>query len=178
MINLVDLPEISVILPVYNSGQYVGRAIQSVLNQTFRNFELIIVDDGSSDNSVSIIKQFSDPRIRLYLNKENFGLSNARNLGVAVSNAPILAQFDSDGICYPNCFKKQLNFFKGHPKIGVLGAGIQIIDENGEKVGNPKLPMVDPIVLKYWLHFKNVISGPVIMYYKNLLEKVGLFNTI
>jgi glycosyltransferase involved in cell wall biosynthesis len=94
------MPKISVIIPVYNKEKYIAKTIESVLNQSFTDFELIILDDGSTDKSLSIIKQFTDARIKL-IEQENIGVSATRNKGVSLSQAELIAFLDADDLWYP-----------------------------------------------------------------------------
>jgi len=96
-------------MPVYNTEQYVSDAIKSILNQTYTNFEFIIIDDGSSDNSPDIINKFKDSRIRFFQNQKNLGTTETRNLGLKLSNGKYIAKMDSDDISITNRFEIQLN---------------------------------------------------------------------
>lgn len=116
-------PLLSVVMPVYNGEKYLSQAIESVLNQTYKNFELIVIDDGSKDDSVRIIKQFqkNDRRIVLLVNEKNRGISNAMNRGIKSAKGEIIALAHGDDICLPNRFAKQLDYLFKHPEVGVLG---------------------------------------------------------
>ena len=103
-------PLVSVVMPVYNREMYVGAAIESILGQTFTDFELIIVDDGSTDQSVAIIQGYRDPRIRLIRFSQNKGVSAARNVGNHEARGEFIAVMDSDDIALPKRLEKQLAF--------------------------------------------------------------------
>lgn len=109
-------PFFSVIIPAYNLEQYIAVTIQSVLDQTFKDFEIIIVDDGSTDKTVSVIQSFHDPRIRL-ISQPNGGVSKARNTGIQIANGKYIAFLDGDDFWYPEHLMLAFEFFKYHPNI-------------------------------------------------------------
>lgn len=127
------MPKISVIMPSYNSGKYISGAIDSILNQTFSDFELIIIDDGSDDDTVKIIKSYTDNRIQLYLNEKNIGVASTLNRGLFLAKGEFIARMDSDDISLPNRFEKQLEYLYSNPQVAVVGTGIKLF---GERTGN------------------------------------------
>lgn len=122
---------VSIILPIYNGEKYIYQAIESVLNQTYANFELIIIDDGSTDSSKTIISSFDDQRIVL-VSRENRGLIASLNQGIELSKGAYIARMDADDICYVDRLEQQINFFKTHPNIGTLFSGIEYINPDGQ----------------------------------------------
>lgn len=114
------IPKLSVILPSYNPGFSLYLAIKSILNQTFTDFELIILDDGSSDNSIVIAQSFNDPRIRIYCDGINKGLSYRLNQGVSLSRADFIARMDADDLCFPNRFEVQFNYLIAHSDVDLV----------------------------------------------------------
>lgn len=124
-------PKVTVLMPAYNAGKYISDAIRSVLDQSFTDFELLIVDDGSSDDSVSVIRSFNDPRIHLLIQR-NSGISVALNTGLAESKGVYIARFDADDICLPQRLDRQVLFLDGHPAHLVIGSDAEYIAENGE----------------------------------------------
>src|SRR5580693_8490765 len=115
---------ITVLMPAYNAGKYIAEAIQSVLEQTFRGFELIIVNDGSTDNTRNIILGFSDSRIRL-IDQENLGIAAALNTGLAAAQGKYIARFDADDSCMPMRLQKQLNFLLTFPEYSLVGCNAE-----------------------------------------------------
>ena len=99
-------PKVTVLMPAYNAERYIADAIRSVLEQTFTDFELLIVNDGSTDDTAKVIASFKDPRVML-LSQQNKGVSAALNLGLSHARAPYVARFDADDICYPDRLKIQ-----------------------------------------------------------------------
>jgi glycosyltransferase involved in cell wall biosynthesis len=113
-------PEVSIIVPIYNGSAYLSETLNSLLSQTFMDFELLAIDDGSSDNSSEIVRSFEDDRIRL-IQKENAGLCEALNRGIAEAKAPWVARCDQDDISFPGRLESQLRVMKDHPEaIGLL----------------------------------------------------------
>lgn len=123
-------PKISVVMPVYNGERYLKEAMESVLNQTFKDFEFIIINDGSTDSTEKIIQGFSDPRIVYLDNGGNLGLSRSFNRGIQVARGEYIARMDADDISLPDRFEKQIKFLEANPQIGVLGSNIKIIGTN------------------------------------------------
>ena len=127
----MSTPRISVVMPVYNVQAYIEDAIQSVLDQTFTDFELVIVDDGGSDNSIKIARTFSDERIRI-VSQPNRGLAGARNTGIAKARAPYIALLDSDDCWHRDKLLLHYIHLRANPEIGVSYSGSRLIDEHGE----------------------------------------------
>ncbi len=130
-------------MPVYNPGKYLIGAIDSILNQTFTNFEFIIVDDASTDNSWKIIKSYAkkDSRIIAIKNKINLGVSLTSNIAISQARGKYIARMDSDDVSTIDRLQKQLNFLKQNPKTIVVGGQCTIVDENSQVVGFKKFPL-------------------------------------
>jgi glycosyltransferase involved in cell wall biosynthesis len=125
-------PRISVLLPVYNAERYVAAAVQSILDQTFPDFEVILINDGSTDGSLAILERFAalDPRIRL-VSRENRGLVETLNEGVSLARGEYIARMDADDIALPERFARQLAYMDAHPECVALGCRIYVIDCDG-----------------------------------------------
>lgn len=130
-------PLVSVLMPVFNAEKYLDEAIQSVLNQTYQNFEFLIINDGSSDKSASIIKAFAkqDARIKFF-DQGNKGLIATLNFGLSVASGEYIARFDSDDICLPERLKLQVNFLNENKQISAVGTGVSLIDDQGCEIGS------------------------------------------
>ena len=126
----VNNPKITVLMPAYNAGKYISEAITSVLEQSFTDFELLIINDGSTDNTVKIIRSFHDPRIVLF-NQENKGVASALNVGLANARAPYIARFDADDICHHNRLKIQYDFITTYPEYSIIGSAADYMDAEG-----------------------------------------------
>jgi glycosyltransferase involved in cell wall biosynthesis len=133
-------PEVSVVMSVYNAEDYLKESIDSILNQTFPNFEFIIVDDGSTDRSLEIIKSYKDSRIRL-LKQNNTGLAIALNNAIKISDSPFIARMDSDDIALAVRLEKQVRFLKENEDYLLVGANVLVIDKDGEFVYQSSLPL-------------------------------------
>ena len=121
---------VSVIMSNYNTPEsYLREAIESVLNQTYADFELIIIDDCSTDNSLEIIREYKDERIVVLENKENMGITKSLNRGLSVARGEFVARMDADDICFPKRFEKQVQFLKENPGYIVCGAGAELIGD-------------------------------------------------
>lgn len=118
---------ISVLMPVYNGAKYISEAIESVLSQTFTDFELLIIDDGSTDETVEIINRYSDNRIILIQNHENRGLIYTLNKGLKLAKGKYIARMDADDICLSERFRKQVEYLEAHADIVVLGTAFSFL---------------------------------------------------
>jgi glycosyltransferase involved in cell wall biosynthesis len=129
-VNMINEPLVSVLMPVYNSEIFISEAIESILNQTYSNFEFIIVNDGSTDSSMNIISKYAenDNRIKIVKNKFNLGVSKSLNKGALVSKGKYIARMDADDISLIYRLEKQVEFLNNHPDIIVLGGQIQLIN--------------------------------------------------
>ena len=126
------MPELSIIMPLFNNERYVGQAIQSLLSQSYTDFELFVVDDASNDKILQIVKSFSDSRIRILHNHQNQGIVYSRNKGLEVAKGSFIAPFDSDDVAMPEKFGKQIDFLKTHPEYGMIGSWAKQINEEGK----------------------------------------------
>jgi len=176
MNNSVPSPMITVVMPVYNAEKYLASAIDSILNQTYEDFEFIIIDDASKDNSWNVAKTFHDPRIILLENEINMGPAVTANLGIQNAKGEFIARLDADDISFRDRFERQITFFNSHPKVGVLGGPFQEITADGIKVGSPRVPLQEPYLIKFWLLFEDVMNNPTIMIRKKVLEGSGGYN--
>lgn len=129
------MPAISVILPVYNSDSFLKESIDSIINQTFRDWELIIINDGSTDKSEEIILSYKDDRIKYHKNNENIGLIKTLNKGIDLSTSKYIARMDADDISDIKRFEKQFEFLENNPQIGMCGTFALIINNTGETTG-------------------------------------------
>lgn len=133
-----NIPLISVILPVYNAEKFLKQAIESVLSQSFTEFEIILINDGSTDDSEKEIKAFNDSRIRYFLNKTNLGLIDTLNKAIGLSRGKYIARMDADDICEPNRFEKQYKHLESNPDVVICGSWARIIDESNATKGRIK----------------------------------------
>lgn len=167
-------PLISVILPVYNAQDYLSEAIQSILNQSFTDFELIIINDCSTDKSLQIIDQFAkqDSRIIKINNRQNLKLSHSLNIGIAKSRGVYIARMDADDISLPNRFNLQVKFLDKHPKVGIVGGIMSIINAKGKLIGSRHYALTDQQIRHRIFQF-SPFSHPLVMIRKSVLDQVG-----
>lgn len=123
-------PSVSVVMSVYNGEEYLNEAIDSILSQTFKSFEFIIINDGSTDSSSKILRSYADPRIVL-IEQENNGLSKALNIGIGRARSDLIARMDADDISMPERIKLQYEFLKKHPECVAVGSNAEVIDKDG-----------------------------------------------
>ncbi len=155
-----DRPLLSVVMPVYNGEKYLREAIESVLNQTFKDFELIIINDGSKDGSEEIIKGIKDPRIRYLDNGVNRGIPYTRNVGLTEAKGDFLAWCDCDDLLMPTRFERQLAFLKTHDNYGACGTWIARF---GGQKDNVFKSSSDPEYVKSMLLFKPSVPNATVM---------------
>lgn len=128
-------PLVSVILPCYNAGKYLEQALDSIINQSYQNIEILLVDDGSTDNSENIYKRYQqqESRLKIHKNLTNIGLINTLNHAINLAEGDYIARMDADDISELNRIEKQVNFLQNNPDISILGTGAIPIDKNGNK---------------------------------------------
>ena len=165
-----NLPEISVLMPVFNGERYLEMAIDSILNQTFKDFELIIINDGSTDFSEKIIFSYNDSRIKYYKNSENIGLIATLNKGIDLCNGRFIARMDADDISLPKRLQKQWDFLNTHSEYAMVGSDMEKIDNNNQHIGNIK-KYCPAQLIKTQLFFKNAFAHSTMLIRKDILNK-------
>lgn len=128
-------PLVTIGIPVYNVGRFIGLSLKSVLQQSYTNFELIITDDGSTDNTVEVIRSFNDPRITLIVDGENHGISYRLNQQIDLAKGKYFVRMDGDDLMFPDRVEKQVNYLEEHPDVDVVGAGAVVIDDDNNIIG-------------------------------------------
>jgi glycosyltransferase involved in cell wall biosynthesis len=170
-------PKISVVMSVYNSSRFLKPAIDSVLAQTFTDFEFLVINDGSTDDSAQILASYTDPRIRA-IDQPNQGLVVALNVGIQQAGSPLIARMDADDICLPDRLQLQYDYLSVHPDIALLGGFIETIDEDGRTLA-PQL--VYPLThQQLWTQLGRkpmVICHPAVMYRRDAAIDVGLYDS-
>ena len=133
-----DQPLVSIILSVYNDEKYIDKCLESIINQSFKNFELIVINDGSTDGSLNKIQSFEDERIRLFSQK-NSGLPESLNKAINLSRGKYIARIDADDICFNNRIESQFYYMERNPNVDILGSNAMIIDEAGQTLNQKKV---------------------------------------
>lgn len=158
-------------MPVYNGARFVGDAIGSILSQSFTDFEFLILNDGSTDNSAEIMSSYNDPRIRLIDNEANIGLVASLNRGIEHASGIYIARMDADDVCLPDRLGSQAAFLDAHPEIGVCGTWYR-------SIGNPPLPPsrlpCSPEEIRCSLLFNAMMGHPTVMLRRHVLMSSGL----
>jgi glycosyltransferase involved in cell wall biosynthesis len=170
---MADSPSVSVIIPTYNRAKFVGDAIQSVLDQTFTDYEIIVVDDGSTDNTKAILGQFKD-KIR-YIYQENQGVSAARNRGIQAAQGEYIAFLDSDDLFLPTKLEKQIAYLLQNPDIGLVHSSFIIIDEFGRQMA-VRVKEESKDMYRRFLLTSTIATSSVIMP-RQVIDQIGGFDT-
>jgi len=165
-------PKISVVMSVYNGEKHLRESIESILNQTFTDFEFIIVNDGSTDNSLEIITSYDDERIKIINNEENIGLTKSLNKAIKQARGVYIARQDADDISLSNRLELQFKFLEKHPEVALLGTGIYVIDENGDEI---EKRIMHPNPKRSLLKGNRFIHGSV-MFRKSVIDELGAYN--
>jgi len=160
-------------MSVYNGERYLRESVESILNQTFKDFEFIIVNDGSTDTSRAILESYNDSRTFLLHNRENIGLTRSLNKGLAIAKGDYVARMDADDISMPVRFEKQVAFLKEHPEVGILGCNCVHIDSDGRRVGVRKTP-TSAIQIRWASLLENPFAHPTVMIRRDVLARKGL----
>lgn len=160
-----DVPSVSIVLPVYNAGAFLRQAVQSTLDQTFRDFELIIVDDASTDGSADLIASFHDPRIRSITHARNLGLVSSLNDGLAIARGRYIARMDADDVMKPERLRKQFDYLESNPGIALVAAFVDLIDPEGQVTGqwNTDRNTVTEAEIRAMMPRTNCIAHPTVL---------------
>jgi glycosyltransferase involved in cell wall biosynthesis len=167
-------PKVTVLMPSYNAEKYLGEAVESILNQTFEDFEFIIINDGSTDKSADIIESYSDKRIKAIHNQKNIGLIKTLNKGIYLSKGKYIARQDADDISLPDRLKKQVQFLDERPEIAMVGSAAIRINRDGKVLDVIKYP-ADNKSIKNSLLRQNTFWHTSVMLRKECLNEVGSY---
>ena len=171
------MPKVTVLMPVYNGEKYLRQAIDSILSQTFSDFNFLIIDDGSSDKSREIIQSYQDtfPKVKLLSNPQNIGLMASLNKGIKEIGSTYIARMDADDVAFPCRLEKQIQFLEEHPNISVLGTNMIVVDENLNFLEKQCLPSKS-LQIKWNLYFGCCIAHPTVMMRRSILFDIGVYN--
>lgn len=164
-------PRLTVLMPVFNAERYVASAMESILHQTFDDFEFLIISDGSTDASVEIIKSFPDPRVRL-IQRENRGLSATLNEGLVLASCELVARQDADDLSEPTRLESQIEVLSASPGLGLLGTNYQIIDDRGDLIDKTDL-FCDSRELKTAIVLSNQFGHGSVMMRRRVAQEAG-----
>jgi len=163
---------ITVLMTTFNEPvEYIQQSIESVLNQTYANFELLILDDSSNEDAIQAIDSFKrDNRVSVVRDKQRMGFVNALNKGMKMAKGEYIARMDADDICFNDRFEKQINFMQTHSDVDILGGNMKIIDENGIVVSQRQYPC-SKLSLKFSTIFRSPVAHPTVMFRRSIIEK-------
>lgn len=173
---IIPDPVVSIIMPCYNAEAFLHQAINSMLGQTFRSFELIIVDDCSTDSSARIIRQLSakDSRIIYHKNETNRGVAESLNTGIRMAKGEFIARMDADDVSLPERLELQVEHMKRNPSCEACGTDIIIIDEKGDRIGSREYYYTDENI-KRNIHRASCFAHPTVMLRRETLIENNLF---
>ncbi len=162
-------------MPVYNGFKYLKQAIDSVLEQTFSDFEFLIINDGSTDTTADIVRSYLDKRVRLIDNGRNIGLIASLNKGIELAKGEYIARMDCDDICLPERFEKEVEYLEMHPEVCMVAAHVAFIDEQGNEIGHWREDMITKTFeqIKSFLPKENCIAHPTVMMRKSVIQPIG-----
>lgn len=170
------MPKVTVLMSVYNRERFVREAIDSILAQTFQDFEFIIINDGSTDKTKEMILSYEDSRIQLVDNSSNIGIPKSSNKGLNLAQGEFVARLDSDDISEPQRLARQVAFLEAHPKTVLVGSWYKEIDEEGNLLQECTLPC-DCTEIRWGLLFYTPFLNSSVMFRRNVVvQKVGLYN--
>lgn len=166
-------PKVTVFIPVYNRQHYIGPAVDSVLAQTYGNFEVLIVDDGSTDGTLAKLAEYRDPRLRVERNPHNMGIPATRNRGLELARGEYIALLDSDDLCYPDRLARQVEFLDRHPDIVQIGSACNFMDADGHPLKRVRRQPLDPDDVAASLLFYCALTNRTIMARTAILKEYG-----
>lgn len=156
-------PAVTVLIPAHNAGAFLREAVDSILAQTFTDFECLVIDDGSTDGAVEALRAIPDPRLRIERNPRNLGLIATLNRGLELARAPLLARMDADDVALPQRLERQVGRMSCRPRLSLIGTWAQFIDETGKSHGICRKPVDHGSILKEILHGNTFIHPSVMM---------------
>lgn len=169
------MPKVSVVMAVYNGLPYLNKAVESILNQTFSDFEFIIVNDASTDETLSVLQTYADPRIRIIDLPKNEGQTRSLNHGLQAAKGEYIARQDADDLSKPERLAEQVKFLDSHPDHLLLSTSVDMIDDNNRVKYVDVRPTQDAEIRTYIEEFGNPFCHGAAMFRRSVLEKVGLY---
>lgn len=170
-------PRVSVIMGIKNGERFLRESVESIVAQTFNDFEFIIIDDGSTDRTAEILKEFSqkDSRVKIITNPQNLGLTKSLNIGIRAASGEYIARMDADDIAMPERFEKQVKFLDENSGHTLVGSWAQVIDEKGSDVRELKYPTADTELKKTLIKLNPFIHASIMMR-RSALDQTGLYD--
>ncbi len=163
-------------MPVYNGERFLREAVESILNQSYHDFEFIIVDDGSKDNSVAIIQEYKDDRIIILQNPKNMGITPTLNRGITQASGKYICRMDADDISLPNRLESQVNYLEKHPTIAIVGSNTTIINELGIRGKTEYYPQSNNEI-KRSIFIHNPFAHSSVLIRRSVLDQLGVYDS-
>jgi len=167
-----DHPQASVVLTVYNDLRFLDAAVDSILQQEFRDFELVIVDDGTGEDAIFRALEHRDPRVRLVVNPMNLGGAAAANRGIAAARSEIIVRHDADDVAEPERLGRLIAALADDPQLGLVGSAVTLIDEHDQMHGVQRMPATD-LEIRWTILFHNPFYHPAVAFRRQFFEAAG-----
>lgn len=169
------LAPISVIMSVYNSADYLRESVESILNQTFTEFEFIIINDGSTDNSWEILAEYAerDQRVKLFKNEENIGLTKSLNKGIALAQGEYIARQDADDVSLSKRFEKQVALLDEYPEVVLVSCDLELINSEGQHIGKKEMACDRDLVPWYLIFYNRLAGHSQVIFRRDAVKSLG-----
>ncbi len=170
----MNIPEVTVIIPVYNAEKYIRKSLNSILNQTLKNIEILVIEDCSTDNSLIIIQELqqSDDRVKIIKNSTNKGIVYGLNAGLDLASSDYIARMDADDIAYPERFEKQLHYLRQHTDTILVGTNMELIDDRENHISFREYPQHHAEIIAA-LFDRSPFGHPTVMFKKSAVIEIG-----
>ena len=166
---------LSILMPAYNAERYIGHAIESVLSQTFEDFELLVIDDGSTDRTAEVVRSYTDPRIRI-IRQENQGIAGALNRGLKEAQSDLIVRFDADDVCYPERLEKQYRFMWENPDYILAGSMVDYMDMDGKYLFTHRPPATSDAAIRRLSYKVCPFIHSSVIYRRDAVLEAGGYN--
>lgn len=165
-------PRVTVLMAAYNAAEFIRESIESILAQTFQDFEFVIVDDGSTDDSAAIAQSYRDTRIVVLRNERNLGLTASLNRGLRAASGELIARQDADDISHPSRLEREVETLAAHPNVALVGTQAKLMDADGASLGELRVP-VDPLSIRWAQMFDNCFIHSAVMFRRSVALELG-----
>ena len=173
----MSVPTVSVVMPCFNAARTLPTAVDSILRQTMPDFEFIIVDDASTDQTATLLRQYAelDSRVRVLTNSANRGISWCMNQAILTARTRYIARMDADDYCFPDRLGRQVSFMDTHPDVDVLGTGAELVDTNGQLIGSLILPVEHQQIVRQ-RYLRPFFINPSVLFRREFFSRCGCYD--